>query len=176
MRKGKFPCALVIVFISSAMAAAQESSPKGDPQTLKLMGQASAFYLEGDYKHAIGPYQKALDREKDQRTLDEAVWRVLVDNLGMSYGISGDLKKAKETFEYGLSKDPKYPLFYYNMACTYAEMNDVDNAIAYLKHAFEFKDNMIKGEHFPDPWTDDSFQQFMNNDKFVNALKELTGR
>src|SRR5205807_1039419 len=64
MRKGKFACALVIVFISSAMAAAQESSPKGDPQTLKLMGQASAFYLEGDYKHAIGPYQKALDREK----------------------------------------------------------------------------------------------------------------
>ena len=62
------------------------------------------------------------------------------------------------------------------MACTYAEMNDVDNAIAYLKHAFEFKDNMIKGEHFPDPWTDDSFQRFMNNDKFVNALKELTGR
>jgi len=32
---------------------------------------------------------------------------------------------------------------------------------------------MIKGERMPDPWTDDSFQRFINNEKFVNALKEL---
>ena len=162
----------------AAPAFSQDASDlqKGDPETRKLMEQASVSYLDGDYKRAIAPYQKALDREKQKRTLGETLWRVLVDNLGMSYGISGDLKKAKEIFEYGLSKDPKYPLFSYNMACTYAEMNDVDNAIAYLRHAFEFKDNMIKGEHFPDPWADDSFQRFMNNDKFVNALKELTGR
>jgi tetratricopeptide (TPR) repeat protein len=100
----------------------------------------------------------------------------MVDNLGMAYGISGDLKKAKETFEYGLSKDPKYPMFHYNMACTYAEMNDVDQAIMYLKKAFENKENMIKGEKFPDPWRDDSFQRFMNNDKFVNALKEMSAK
>jgi len=35
---------------------------------------------------------------------------------------------------------------------------------------------MIKGERFPDPWADDSFQKFMNNDKFVNALKEITSK
>ena len=61
----------------------------------------------------------------------------MVDNLGMAYGISGDLKKAKDTFEYGLSKDPKYPMFNYNMACTFAEMNDVDKAISYLQQAFQ---------------------------------------
>jgi tetratricopeptide (TPR) repeat protein len=138
------------------------------------MEEGSRFFLEQDYKHAIGPYQKALDLEKKTRTLDEALWRVLVDNLGMAYGISGDLKRARETFEYGLEKDPKYPMFHYNMACTYAEMNDVDKTILYLQQAFQYKANMIKGERFPDPWTDDSFQRFMNNDKFVNALKELS--
>ena len=143
-------------------------------KVLKFLEKGSAFYLEQDYRHAIGPYQKALDLEKQTRTLDETLWRVLVDNLGMSYGISGDLKKAKDTFEYGLSKDPKYAMFHYNMACTYAEMNDVDKAILYLQQAFQYKQNMIKGEHFPDPWTDDSFQRFMKNDKFVNALKELS--
>jgi tetratricopeptide (TPR) repeat protein len=146
----------------------------GDPETRKLLEQGSRFFLESDYKRAIPPYQKALDREKANRTLSEALWRVLVDNLGMAYGISGDLPKAKATFEYGLSKDPKYPMFHYNMACTYAEMNDVDKTIAYLKQAFEYKENMIKGEPFPDPWTDDSFQRFMKDDKFVNALKEMS--
>jgi tetratricopeptide (TPR) repeat protein len=146
----------------------------GDPETRNLMEQGSKSFLEQDYKRAIPPYQKALDREKANRTLSEALWRVLVDNLGMAYGISGDLRKAKATFEYGLSKDPKYAMFHYNMACTYAEMNDVDKTIGYLKQAFEYKANMIKGEHFPDPWTDDSFQRFMKDDKFVNALKEMS--
>jgi tetratricopeptide (TPR) repeat protein len=147
----------------------------GDPETRRLMEEGSRFFLERDYKRAVPPYQKALDRERANRTLSETLWRVLVDNLGMAYGIPGDFAKAKATFEYGLSKDPKYPMFHYLMACTYAEMNDVDKTIQYLKQAFEYKDNMIKGEAFPDPWTDDSFQRFMKDDKFVKALKELTG-
>jgi Tfp pilus assembly protein PilF len=91
----------------------------------------------------------------------------------MSYGISGDLKKAKETFEYGLSKDPDYPMFHYNMACTFAEMNDEDNAIAFLKSAFKNKENMIAGEVMPDPSNDSSFTRFMKDEKFLNALKEI---
>ena len=151
----------------------ERSEEKPNPQTMEYLRKGSAFYLQRDYKKAIPPYQKALDLEKEKPTLEKTLWRVLVDNLGMAYGISGDLKKAKETFEYGLTKDPKYPMFHYNMACTYAEMNDPDKAIIYLKQAFEFKENMIRGEAMPDPWTDDSFQRFMSNDKFVNALKEL---
>ena len=69
------------------------------------------------------------------------VW--LIDNLGMAYGISGDLEKAKETFEYGVSKDPAYPLFHYNLACTYAEMDDATQAGSYLRKAFEYKSNLL---------------------------------
>jgi tetratricopeptide (TPR) repeat protein len=164
------------LLLLSVSAIAQDASDlkAGDPETRNLLEQGSRFYLVHDFKHAIPPYQKALDREKANRTLGENLWRVLVDNLGMSYGISGDLPKAKETFEYGISKDPKYPMFHYNMACTLAEMNDVDKAIQSLQQAFQYKQNMIKGERFPDPWTDDSFQRFMNNEKFVNALREMS--
>jgi len=28
----------------------------------------------------------------------------------------------------------------------------------------------------PDPWKDSSFQRFINNDKFVKALKELDSK
>lgn len=73
--------------------------------TRQLVAQASAAYLKHDYRTAIQHYSRALDLEKSQPTLDKNTWRVVVDNLGMSYGISGDNQKAKEVFEYGLSKD-----------------------------------------------------------------------
>jgi tetratricopeptide (TPR) repeat protein len=140
---------------------------------MELVREGSYYYVNDDFKAAIGPYQKALDLEKKKRTLDKTIWKVLVDNLGMAYGITGDLKKAKETFEYGISEDSEYPLFYYNMACTYGEMKDMEKAVEYLKLAFERRENMIPGEHMPDPATDSSFKRFMKNEKFQAALKEL---
>lgn len=142
-------------------------------ETLKYASQGSAAYLERDLKKAIQYYSKALELEKKEPTLDKNIWIVVVDNLGMSYGISGDNKKAKEIFEYGLSKDDTYPLFYYNLACAHAEMNDVDTAIKNLRLAYKFQANMIPGEHLPNPATDSSFTRFLNNEKFVKALKEM---
>jgi tetratricopeptide (TPR) repeat protein len=166
------------LFLIMAPAVGQDrlGLNSADPETSKLFEKASRFFLDRDYKKAAPLYQAALDREKERRTISETMWRVLVDNLVMSYGVPGDLKKAKETIDYGLSKDPKYPMFHYLMACTYAEMEDVDNTIKYLRQAFQYKENMIKGETFPDAWTDDSFQRFMKNDKFVNALKEMSAK
>ena len=164
-------CLLCVVMIS---ARAQEpSKEKIAKQTMQYASQGSAAYLKRDYKKAIEFYGKALELEKKEPTLDQTIWRIVVDNLGMSYGLSGDNKKAKETFEYGLSRDDKYPMFYYNLACASAEMNDLDNAIANLKRAFEFRQNMIPGEQIPNPATDDSFTRFLSNEKFQRTLEEL---
>jgi tetratricopeptide (TPR) repeat protein len=169
---------LILIALSVCCAAAfgksgASASAQDEKTALAYLEQGSAFYLKHDYKRAIPPYQKALDLEKEHPALDETLWKVLVDNLGMSYGISGNLKKAKEIFEYGISKDADYPMFYYNMACTYGEMKDMDKAIEYLKLAFARKENMIAGEEMPDPATDSSFERFMNNQKFLAALKEI---
>ena len=110
--------AIVAVLFAFQTLSMSAPCPQKASQVMELMQEGSALYLRGDYKKAIGPYQKALDLEKQKRTLEQNLWRVLVDNLGMSYGISGNLKIAKETFEYGISEDPEYPMFYYNMACT----------------------------------------------------------
>jgi len=96
-----------------------------------------------------------------------------VDNLGISYGISGDNKKAKEVFEYGLSKDATCSMFYYNLACAHAEMNDLDNAIKNLRLAFSYKANMIPGEQIPDPAGDASFARFLSNPRFRKLLEEI---
>jgi tetratricopeptide (TPR) repeat protein len=135
--------------------------------------EGSKYFREGQFDKAIGPYRKALDLEKADRKLDASFWRVLIDNLGMAYGITGDLKSAEEVFRYGISKDPTYPIFYYNMACTYAERNDLDNTIKYLKTAFQYKRNTIPGERMPDPSKDDSFQRFMQNETFRKLIKSL---
>jgi tetratricopeptide (TPR) repeat protein len=91
----------------------------------------------------------------------------------MSYGITGDLQKAKETFDYGVSKDPEYPLFYYNLACTYAEMDDATEAKDYLKKAFDHKANALPGENMPDPRKDDSFQKLMKDKEFRQLAEAL---
>jgi hypothetical protein len=145
-------------------------------ETMQLVAQASAAYLKQDYKKAIQLYSKALDREKKQPTLEKNFWRVVVDNLGISYGISGDNKKAKEVFEYGLSKDATYPMFYYNLACAYAEMNNLDDAIKNLRLAFSYKANMITGEEIPDPTGDSSFARFLNDPRFRKLLEEIRSK
>jgi tetratricopeptide (TPR) repeat protein len=141
--------------------------------SMELVEEASRLYLQHDYKGAIGPYSRALELEKVNPKLEKSFWYVLVDNLGMSYGITGDREKAKETFEYGVSKDPTYPLFHYNLACTYAEMGDATEAGNYLKKAFDYKANVLPGESMPDPRTDDSFKKLMKNKEFRELAETL---
>jgi hypothetical protein len=91
----------------------------------------------------------------------------------MAYGVSGDLKTAKATFDYGVSKDSTYPMFHYNLACTFAEMGDRDTTIQELTRAFALKANANPGEPMPNPGTDDSFRRFMKDATFQSVLKEI---
>lgn len=137
-------------------------------------GLGSRYFLERRLPQAIVQYQKALELEKKERKLPRDEWRVLVDNLGMSYGMTGDLKHAEEVFQYGISQDPTYPNFYYSMACVYGERNDLENAMKYLKRAFAYKENVIAGETMPDPRRDSSFRYFMKNPRFLSLVDSLT--
>jgi len=145
------------------------------PGTMDYFQWGTFFYRDHIYAKAAVYYQQALDFEKKDPKIESSLFRVLVDNLGMSYGMSGDLAKAKETFDYGVSRDPVYPLFYYNLACTYAEMNDLSTSLEYLKKAFEHRDSVIAGEKMPDPRTDDSFKRFRNDPSFKETVRVLPG-
>ncbi len=99
-------------------------------------------YNQGDFKRAIPPYAKALALEQQAPKLDKKFWYVLVDNLGMAYGETGDREAARKTFEYGIQKDPNYPMFYYEMADYYGEKQDLQNAMAFLQKAWDRRDNL----------------------------------
>ena len=139
----------------------------------RLWCQGAAKWEGHDYEGAIPYFSRALDLQKRHPTLSRTTWRILVDNLGMAYGMGGDLKKAREIFEYGLAADSSYPMFYYLLADDYAEGGDEALTIEYLNRAFAHRANMNAGETLPDPRTDDSFQRFMHDSKFLAALRAL---
>ena len=143
-----------------------DSTPSNASTALDHFKAGSYSYIKGDYKLAIESYGKALELEKKKPTLDKMLWYVLIDNLGLSYGMTGNLKKEMEIFDYGLSKDSKYPVFYYNLACAWAGMGNLDNTISNLKLAFEYKANAIPGESLPDPADDDRLARFRRDDRF----------
>ncbi len=151
------------------------SAVEDSSQTPKnqYLAEGSQFYLRHNYAAAAERYQKALDLEKKERTLSSSFFRVLVDNLGMSYGMTGRLSEARDTFEYGVAQDKEYPLFYYLLACTYGEMGKMDDSLVQLRLAYKYKANTIPGESLPDPLKDDSFRNFVKDKNFVDAVHEM---
>jgi len=145
------------------------------PNSMDLLNIGSALYRQNEYAQAIPPYRKAFDLEKAEPQLDRTLWRVLIDNLGMAYRMTGQLTKARAMFEQGIQADPTYPMFHYDLACTFAEMNDLDHAMQSLKTAFTHRKNRNPGEEgMPDPRQDSSFQRFMKNEIFRNLVNNLT--
>lgn len=146
------------------------------PDSLMLFDYGNLFYRQKKYSKAIPYYQQALNLENINKTMSPTLWFVLVDQLGMSYGISGDIVKAKEIFNKAISKEPEYPMFYYNLACACAESGDLDGAIENLSFAYKYKKNMLPGETLPNPRNDSSFKKYINNDKFKKVLKQIESK
>jgi len=157
-------------FVEIGGSETANSLPAG---SAAFFADGNAYFERQEFDKAIGPYQQALDLEKKEQKLASAQWRVLVENLAMAYGITGKLTAADEVLKYGLSKDPTYPMFYFIVADSYGERNDLNNAMKYLRLALMYKNNVIPGEKLPDPRTDDSFARFLKNEEFKKLAAEF---
>jgi len=127
------------------------------------LGQS--LFRQEKYADAVGPFEKAseLDRKGNGFSPDQLV---------MSYGISGQLKKTHTVLDQAIRQDPDYPLNYYNLACAFAEEGDKAQMLKNLDLAFERKANMLKGEQIPDPRTDSSFQKYIR-DADLRLVRQL---
>ncbi len=150
-------------------------TPVSAGNSLRLFQEGSRYFIAHQYREAIAPYQRAFEIEKSTPTLNKNLWRLLINNLSIAYGITYDLTSARDALTYGVSKDPDYPLFYYNLACVTAEKGDLPDTKNYLKLAFERRDNVIPGETFPDARVDDSFQKLLLQKVFRQFLNSLYG-
>ncbi len=150
----------------SIVAAAQAGS-------LDYFRAGSAPYLQGHFKQAIPHYERAVALERTNPVLDVPLWRLLVHNLGVAYRRSGDLARAKTTMDYGLSREPANPLFHYDLARTYAGMNERDRAMQALHDAFLHSRGSTEHEPIPDPRQDVSFGRFMLDPAFRTLTESL---
>ena len=149
------------------------SSANGAQTSMQLFRKGSFYFMSQQFKESIAPYQQALDIEKVTPSLEKKLWYVLVDNLAMAYGITGDFMNSQRVIEYGISKDPSYPVFYYNLACIAGEKGDMARAETNLKLAYDRRANVLPGEALADARTDDSFQKLMQRKDFRDFANKL---
>ena len=180
-------CAAVVTFLGCGQVAPENGNKPAENRpanatkpeavtensSMDLFQEGTKAYFAKDFKKATEIYRKALDLEKKDPKLEKKWWFVLIDNLSMAYGISGDIKNSREVIEYGISKEPTYPLFYYNNACGYGEENNEAKAIENLRLAYKYKGNMLEGETIPEPTTDSSFKNLMKSDSFKKAVENM---
>jgi hypothetical protein len=158
---------------SSAAAISTTGGSADSGASLQLFLKGSRAFKDDKYQESVALYQQALDLEKASPKLEKNLWFVLVDNLAMAYGITGNLAASKATAQYGISKDLDYPVFYYNLACAAAGEDNIAETKKFLKLASDRRNNVISGEKLPDARTDDSFTTFMKDPDFrafVSAL------
>jgi predicted Zn-dependent protease len=147
---------------------------KADPANVYAqvyLGQT--LFKQEKYAEAVDPYEKARALEKGGKELSSDQHRILIDQLVMAYGISGQLKKAHDLLNEAIVQDPEYPLNYYNLACAFAEEGNKRKMLANLELAFQHRDHVLKGEQIPDPRSDSSFQKYIRDVEFMALMKTL---
>jgi tetratricopeptide (TPR) repeat protein len=146
------------------------------PQFSDVTLYAQVLFLHHDYRAAAPIFEKGLTMvPSDGAPFKSATLarRVMRDQAGMSYGISGDLTKARSIFEKGTAEDPDYPMYYYNLACADAGEKKLSDARIHLQQAFDRKANLNPDETMPVPTEDDSFLPYKGNKEFWAFLERL---
>ena len=171
------------------IAKAQQAAAIGNlPKAEKLLREAlkedstqvKAHVMLGDllsqerrFSDAALEYTTALDLNAKQSSLSDDEKLQATDSQGVAYAESGNLPRAKEIYEAAIKQNPDYPLFYYNLACVYAEMHQLDPALENLKKAWDLRDKMPEGVRFPDPRKDTSFGAYLKDPRFQEAVRNM---
>ncbi len=138
-----------------AAAVSQEGSQK-----------AEQLYLDAVLIQSKGDLDKAKTKYLDVLKLDSNHVRSL-NNLGVVYLAMKKRDKALELFRMAVVLKRDYADPYYNMACLYAQKNDIDQSIWYLKIAAsidkEVKNWVQKDADFKNVIKSPEFKEFVKS-------------
>ncbi len=99
---------------------------------------ADRLYQLGQYKNAIIEYETGLEIEPRNANL--------MNSLGVCFGISGQLDKAKEQFKNAAIAAPKEPMVIYNIGLLQNIDDQPDKAVIYLRKAHGVDPNVFEVE------------------------------
>lgn len=131
------------------------------------------FAAAKNFESAAVYYRQALDT-LDSSTPNRNTRRFLVDQLSISYGMSGDTAASRKVNEDAIAQDPDYPIYYYDLACADADEGKADAARTHLQQAFDRRKNILPGETFPDPSADDSFARLKDDKGFWDFVTQMS--
>lgn len=134
---------------------------------------ADLLYAMHRYAASGDEYARVAQLDESQNKLGDDGRRQVLNQEGVAYALGGSLQKAKAIYEAAIAKDPDYAMYYYNLACTYAEMHQLDPALKYLREAWQRRKNLLEGERFPDPRQDTSFAGYRNDPRFQDAVRDM---
>jgi tetratricopeptide (TPR) repeat protein len=157
-------------------AASQEVSPKGasanspsaktdDGGDKKTEDRVDQLYQQAVLLQSKGDIQKARTGYLDVLKLNSSHVRAL-NNLGVVYLAMKNPDKALELFRRAAVLKRDYADPYYNMACLYAQKNDIDQSIWHLQMAASIDADIKK-------WVqkDPDFKNVMKSPKFREFVK-----
>jgi tetratricopeptide (TPR) repeat protein len=126
------------------------------------------YFLMPKAQPAMDAYEKAreLDAKDHQLTAEER--HDVYNNLGIFYGMGREYDKSIAVLESAIKDDPDYGEYEYNLACSYSEKGDLDEALKHLQRAWELRNSF----RFPDVTKDSSFKRWRNDSRF----QELAGK
>ncbi len=132
----------------------------------------SLFYQKR-FRDAIRHYEaaRALQLATTEQSRDTV--RLLTDQLGMAYGLAGDVATARIIFEDAIAADPSYAMYYYNLACAHAGLGDIEQMLNNLRLAFEHRHDISPAGKLPNPEADGSFRPYLSDKRFRKLLAEL---
>ena len=109
------------------VTAALARPPAAPDIAADYLSRGNALYRQNEFLSALHMYQTALALSPhDVKTRN---------NLGITYIQLAMFDEAVDTFKEALGLDSSYSLAYYNLACLYGRIGDVENAVGYLRQA-----------------------------------------
>ena len=149
------------------------ASGQAQASSSALMAQGDEMRAQTNYGTAAKSYQRAFDQERANRTFDNDMFLDLISKLGFANRMNGQLAKAKETLDYGLSQNADYPIFHYDMACTYAQMGKMDESLGELKAAYQHSAKVAPVQLPNHPEEDACFAKWANDPRFMDVIQKL---
>lgn len=143
------------------------------PSARLLYVFASNFYHADKLNDAAHNFELALEKHKDKDEMNREEWFSSIDLLGIIYISQENYVQALELYKYGISKEKKYPGFYYASASIHGRLGDKKPALENLKKAVKYAKKLGGIKLLPDPLSEPAFQVLLDDTKFKSEVEKI---